>query len=50
VGTSKSALKFFLDGDAFFREQLPTKPKPIEAGLVKWLPVPPKRSAVDRHR
>ena len=43
VGTPKAALKFFTDTDAFFQKQLPTKPRPLEAALVKAIPIPMKR-------
>lgn len=38
---SAAALKAFQDTDSFFRRHLKTKPKPIDSGLVKHIPVSP---------
>ena len=43
VGTPQAAFKFFTDSTAFIDKYLPTKPKPINAELVKSVPVPSKQ-------
>src|SRR5262249_20793169 len=43
VGTPQAALKFFTDSTAFIDKYLPTKPKPINAKLVKAVPASSRR-------